>query len=171
MRIPLLTALAAACMALPLHAADPKPEIDRPVGTPQSDGAVHTLRVIPEACARLEGRFTGDAAKPYDFAAVRTSERCQPRARLVDAAKSGASAKAGWILNDVIRVPRVACASQQAVVRVWRKPGTAGKPPALDAQGRARLYLRDADGGTPEVDREAIPAYAAAVAIEGKPCR
>jgi hypothetical protein len=50
-------------------------------------GAAHTLRQIPEACARLEGVFTGDAAEPYRFSAVRTSEQCQPRARFVDYAK------------------------------------------------------------------------------------
>src|SRR3546814_14098461 len=57
-------------------------------------GVVHTLRAIPEACARLQGEFTGDAAQPYRFAAVRTSATCQPRARLVDAAKARPSVQA-----------------------------------------------------------------------------
>ena len=56
----MVAALAAA--ALPASAADPAPEIQRPLGTAQAVGAAHTLRSIPEACARLEGVFTGDAA-------------------------------------------------------------------------------------------------------------
>jgi len=38
---------------------DPKPEIKREASTPQADGKAHTLRTIPEACARIEGLFTG----------------------------------------------------------------------------------------------------------------
>ena len=38
--------------------ADAKPEIARGPVQPQAQGAVHTLRQIPEACARLEGMFT-----------------------------------------------------------------------------------------------------------------
>ena len=72
------------------------------LGAAQAVGAVHTLRQIPEACARLEGTFTGDAAQPYRFAPVRTSEQCQPRARFVDYAKAQPSADKGWKLNDVI---------------------------------------------------------------------
>ncbi|TGV51924.1 hypothetical protein EN803_40315, partial [Mesorhizobium sp. M2D.F.Ca.ET.160.01.1.1] len=98
------------------------PELQRAVGAPQAVGAVHTLRQIAEACARLEGAFTGDAAAPYRFSAVRTSEQCQPRARFVDYIKAQPSADKGWKLNDVIRVPNAACPAQQAVVRVWRLP-------------------------------------------------
>jgi len=74
--------LLVACLAIaaPAWAADPKPEIARPAAAPQAVGAVHTLRQIPEACARLEGAFTGDAAQPYRYAPVRTSPQCQPRA-------------------------------------------------------------------------------------------
>ena len=86
---PILLAGSLAVAAWPLLAAnlatDPAPEIKRDTGAPQAVGAAHTLRTIPEACARLEGRFTGNAGKPYDFAAVRTSDRCAPRAKLVDA--------------------------------------------------------------------------------------
>src|SRR3546814_10812817 len=53
--------------ALPAFAADPVPEITRPAATPQANGVVHTLRQIPEACARLEGAFTGQAVEPYKF--------------------------------------------------------------------------------------------------------
>src|SRR5690606_5770667 len=132
-------------------------------------GVLHTLRTIPEACARLEGRFTGDAGAPYAFAVVRTGERCQARAKLADAAKAKPSAANGWILNDVIRVPAAACAGQQAVVRIWRKPA-ASAAPKMDAQGRARVYLKEgldaADAGT----LGAIPQYAVAMAVEGKRC-
>lgn len=150
-------------------AADTAPEIQRPPAAPQPVGALHTLRTIPEACARLEGRFTGDAGAPYAFAVVRTGERCQARAKLADAAKAKPSAANGWILNDVIRVPAAACAGQQAVVRIWRKP-VASAAPKMDAQGRARVYLKEgldaADAGT----LGAIPQYAVAMAVEGKRC-
>ena len=63
-----------------LAAQDPKPEIARAASTPQANGQAHTLRTIPEACARIEGRFTGQAADPYKFTLARTSANCQPRA-------------------------------------------------------------------------------------------
>jgi hypothetical protein len=86
-------------------------------------GAVHTLRTIPEACARIEGLFTGTAAEPYKFAVVRTSANLPGSvARFVEAAKAKPSEKSGWKFNDLIRVPNAACPSQQAVVRIWRKP-------------------------------------------------
>src|SRR3546814_15431972 len=69
--------------ALPAFAADPVPEITRPAATPQANGVVHTLRQIPEACARLEGAFTGPAVAPYKFAVVRTRPHCQTSARLL----------------------------------------------------------------------------------------
>lgn len=90
-------------------AADPTPELkQRPPGTAQAIGAVHTLRQIPEACARLEGVFTGNAAQPYTLSVVRSSPTCQPRARFVDFAKAAPSVASGWIFNDVIRVPSAA---------------------------------------------------------------
>jgi len=151
-------------------AAEPKPEIQRQPGTPQAVGTVHTLRTIPEACARLEGRFTGNAAAPYKFAAVRTGERCQPRARLVDAEGANASAANGWILNDVIRVPSASCKAQQAVVRVWRKD-VKNVPPKLDAQGRSRIYLKDGLDAARQGDLKPIPTYAAAMSMEGLACK
>ena len=151
-------------------ADESKPEIQRQPGAPQAIGAVHTLRTIPEACARLEGQFTGDAATPYKFAAVRTSERCQPRARLVDAGDAHASAANGWILNDVIRVPSAACKAQQAVVRVWRKD-IKNTPPKLDTQGRSRIYLKDGLDAARQGDLKPVPVYAAAMALEGLACK
>ena len=93
LRLHMLSAvlLAASLSTVAAVAAEPSPEIRRAPARPQAVGVVHTLRTIPEACARLEGRFGGDAATPYTFAAVRSSERCQPRARLVDALKAKAS--------------------------------------------------------------------------------
>jgi hypothetical protein len=152
------------------HAADPAPEIKRAVATPQAAGVVHTLRTIPEACARLEGQFTGNAATPYTFAAVRTSERCGARAKLVDAATAKASVANGWVLNDVIRVPDAACASRQAVVRVWRKDIKA-TPPKLDAQGRSRIYLKDSMDAARAGDLKPIPVFAAAMTVEGLACK
>lgn len=164
----LFAALLAA--SIPAIASEPAPEIQRKPGAPQAVGAVHTLRVIPEACARLEGQFTGDAKMPYRFAAVRTSERCQARARLVDAAGAKASAANGWVLNDVIRVPSASCKAQQAVVRVWRKD-VKNTPPKLDAQGRSRIYLKDGLDAARAGDIKPVPVYAAAMAVEGIACK
>ncbi|MEF9977433.1 MAG: hypothetical protein RR969_12710 [Thermomonas sp.] len=152
------------------HAADPAPEIRRAVAKPQATGVVHTLRTIPEACARLEGQFTGIAATPYKFAAVRTSERCGARAKLVDAANAKASVAGGWVLNDLIRVPDAACPSRQAVVRVWRKDIKA-VPPKLDAQGRSRIYLKDSMDAARAGDLKPIPVFAAAMTVEGLACK
>lgn len=150
-------------------AADPVPELQRPAGTPQAVGAAHTLRQIPEACARLEGMFTGDAAQPYKFAAVRSSPTCQPRARLVDFDQARPSEAGGWKLNDVIRVPSAACPSQQAVVRVWRRP--VDRKPQLDGQGQSRIYLEDAKKQAAAGQIAQIPMFAAQMKVEGKACR
>jgi hypothetical protein len=158
-----------AAAALPALAADPTPEIARGSVTPQAVNAVHTLRQIPEACARLEGMFTGDAAQPYKFSAVRTSPKCQARARFVDAAKVKPSEADGWKFNDLIRVPNAACLTQLAVVRVWRHPADVA-PPELDAQGRARIYLKDSVDQAKAKKLPAVPMYAASMAIEGMPC-
>ncbi len=162
------------CVALMVaataNAADPKPEVQRQAAPPQADGVAHTLRTIPEACARLEGRFTGDKPKPYAFAAVPTSSRCQPRARLVDALSAKASVANGWILNDMIRVISTSCPSQQAVVRVWRQARTAA-PPKLDAQGRSRIYLKEGLQAARQGQLAAIPVYAAAMNLEGLACK
>lgn len=151
-------------------AADPKPEIQRQPAAPQAVGATHSLRTIPEACVRLEGRFTGQKAKPYAFAAVPTSTRCQPRARMVDAAGAKASVANGWLLNDVIRVPSATCPSQQAVVRIWRQASKV-TPPKLDAQGRSRIYLKDGLEAAREGQLAAVPVFAAAMTVEGLACK
>ncbi|MDQ3287710.1 MAG: hypothetical protein M3Q42_05495 [Pseudomonadota bacterium] len=167
MRIALLM-LAAASM--PALAADPKPEITREEVTAQAAGVPHTVRTIPEACARLEGMFTGDAAQPYKFAAVRTSPKCQPRARFVDAIKAEPSEQSGWKLNDLIRVPNAACPEQLAEIRVWRKPVDVA-PPELDAQGRSRIYLAEArEKSAAAAQPPAITLYAAEMLLEGASC-
>lgn len=158
-----------AAFALPGLASEPTPEIKRPVGTPQAVGVVHTLRQIPEACARIEGQFTGQATDPYKFAVVRSSANCQARARFVDAAKAKPSEKGGWKFNDLVRVPSAACPSQLAVVRIWRKPAE-GAPPELDAQGRSRIYLKESVDAAKKGDLAAVPMYAAAMSLEGKAC-
>ena len=155
-----------AVTSLPAFAVEP--EIQRPDATPQPVGARHTLRTIPEACARIEGMFTGRAGDPYDYNGVRTSARGQPRARLVDAAEVQPDAGSGWVLNDRIRVPSAACPAQQAVVEIWRKPVASARP-TLDAQGAARIYLQDAQqAGTGQIGP--IPLFAAAISVEGQPC-
>ncbi len=145
------------------------PELQRPAGAAQAVGTAHTLRQIPEACARLEGVFTGDAAQPYRFAVVRTSEQCQPRARFVDYAKAQPSTAKGWKLNEVIRVPSAACPAQQAVVRVWRMP--VEQKPELDGQGQSRIYLEEAKKQAAAGKIAQVPMFAAQMAVEGKACR
>jgi len=164
-----MLALLLATTALPVLAGDPTPEITRGVVTPQAVNALHTLRQIPEACARLEGMFTGDGAQPYKFSAVRTSPKCQARARFVDAAKVKPSEADGWKFNDLIRVPNAGCLTQLAVVRVWRHPADV-TPPELDAQGRARIYLQDSVEKAKAKKLPPVPMYAASVAVEGMPC-
>ena len=169
MRSIALTAALAVTVVLSAHAADPTPEIKRDAAKPQALNAPHTLRQIPEACARLEGMFTGDAAQPYKFAVVRTSPNCQPRARFVDAAKARPSEAAGWKFNDRISVPNAACATQQAVVRVWRRPANA-TPPKLDGQGRSRIYLEESRKQAAADKLAAVTTYAASMKVEGVPC-
>ena len=169
MRLTMLLPLMLSTAAMPVLAADPKPEIDRPESTPQAVGAAHTLRSIPEACARIEGVFTGNAADPYKFAVVRTSPNCQPRARFVDSAKASPSVATGWVFNDLIRVPSADCPSRWAVVKVWRRPA-ADATPKLDAQGSARIYLGDARQAAEGDKLAAIPMFAASMAVEGESC-
>jgi hypothetical protein len=145
------------------------PEIVRPTGAPQAVGAVHTLRGIPEACTRLEGQFTGDAAKPYALTAVQTSPNCQPRSRFVDADQAKPDASSGWIFNDLIRVPSVSCPEQQAVVRVWRHPANA-MPPALDQQGKSRIYLSEGVAKAKAHALPPVPLYSATLSVEGHAC-
>ncbi len=166
MRLSLLM-LAVLAPALPAFAAE-APELQRAVGAPQAVGAVHTLRQIPEACARLEGAFTGQAAEPYRFSAVRTSEQCQPRARFVDYSKAQPSADKGWKLNAVIRVPNAACPAQQAVVRVWRLP--VNNAQALDGQGQSRIYLEEAKKQAAAGKIPQVTMFAAQLQMEGKAC-
>ncbi|WP_313318109.1 hypothetical protein [Stenotrophomonas sp.] len=155
---------------LPLcAAAAPKAEIERPAPAAQATGSVHTVRQIPEACTRIEGRFTGTAAQPYDMQLVRTNPQCQPRAVFLDASKVTPSEAAGWKLNEVVRIPSASCSSQQAVVEVWRKP--AGQQVALDGQGQNRVYLEDAKAQAAAGRLAALPAYSAKVALQGTACQ
>jgi hypothetical protein len=160
--------VAVACAAVPAMAAQPRPEIERPAVTPQAVGVPHTLRQIPEACARIEGVFTGQAAEPYRFAVVRTSANCQPRARFVDAAKARPSEAGGWVFNDLLRVPSAACPGQQAVVRVWRKP--VEQADTRDGQGQSRVYLEESRQAAAAGRLAAVPMFAAEMGVEGEAC-
>ena len=167
MRLAFVLLAFAASQAL---AADPKPEISRDAIKPQAVGAAHTLRTIPEACARIEGVFTGQAAEPYKFAVVRTSPNCQPRARFVDATKAKPSEQAGWKFTDLIRVANASCGTQLAVVRVWRKPASVA-PPKLDGQGQSRIYLDESRKLAEANKLAAVPMFAAEMSVEGLPCK
>jgi hypothetical protein len=160
--------MAVAAVALPLQAQTPKPERERPLGTPQALGVVHTVRNIPEACTRLEGVFTGDAAQPYRMQALQTAPGCQSRARYLDAAQAKPSQAAGWILNDVVRVPDAGCPSRQAVVQVWRKP--VDQPVELDAQGRVRIYLQDAQRQAAAEKMRPLPQFSAVLEMPAGRC-
>jgi hypothetical protein len=164
-----ITSGLALCMALGMSAHAAEPEIKRDIGTAQGDDVVHTLRQIPEACTRLEGRFTGDAANPYAMELVRTSPQCQPRAIFMDYTKAQPSEAKGWKLNDIIRTPSASCPQQRSVIHVWRKP--AGQAVKLDGQGKNRIYLDDAKKQAAEGKLAALPAYAAVMEVEGKACR
>ena len=169
MRVAAATLVVLALAAPAVHAAGAEPEVRRDAAPPQAVGKPHSLRTIPEACATLVGVFTGKADAPYALDARRTSPGCQPRARLVDAQKAGASAEAGWILNDRIRVPSAACPGREVVVEVWRRPGEAGVPDR-DGQGQARIYLREGLALARAGALAALPAYAVSMQLQGKPC-
>lgn len=152
-----------------VFAADPVPEVQRAAYPPKAKGEVHTIRIIPEACAYLHGVFTGEKAVPYRYGAKRTSPRCQPRAQMVDPAKAAPSIASGWILNDIVRIPSAACSTQTAVIRVWRKPAD-NAPPPPDAQGRSRIYLGDSKERAAQGKLAPIAKFAAVLAIEGAGC-
>jgi len=118
---------------------------------------------------RFEGVYTGDAAQPYKFSAVRSSPTCQPRAKLVEFDQAKPSEATGWKFNDVIRVPSAACPSQQAVVRVWRKPVVTKAD--LDGQGQSRIYLEEAKKQAAAGAIAQVPQFAAQMTLEGKACR
>lgn len=168
--ITLLFLLAAVPAMTATSATTAKPEIDRGPGAAQAAGVVHTLRTIPEACARLEGVFTGDPSEPYRFAPVLSRPGCQPRARFVDAAKANPSTTQGWLLNERLQVPSAECPTEFALIEVWGRPGSATAP-ALDAQGRARIYLDDekqkASANRPVVS----PMFAATMKVQGRACK
>ena len=85
MRSSIATVLAFAALSATsgvLHAAE-TPEIRREAGKPQAVGVRHTLRTIPEACARIEGVFTGKPDSPYLSEVVNTNPVCHPRVRLL----------------------------------------------------------------------------------------
>ncbi len=155
--------------ALSAQAADPQPEIRREPFPPQAMGQTHTIRIIPETCAYLHGSFVADAAVPYRYGAKRTGSRCQPRARLVDPTKVTPSVADGWILNDLIRIPSAPCPTQQAVIRVWRKPASNASLP-LDGQGKPRIYLEEAKRQAAAGEIAPLPQYAAVLTMEGRSC-
>lgn len=158
-----------ACAPLAALAADPMPELQRQPGAAQAVGVVHTIRQIPEACVRFEGVYTGEAAQPYKFSAVRSSPTCQPRAKLVEFDQAKPSEATGWKFNDVIRVPSAACPSQQAVVRVWRKP--VATKADLDGQGQSRIYLEEAKKQAAAGAIAQVPQFTAQMKVEGAACR
>ncbi len=160
--------LALAVPSAHVLAASAKPEIERAAAAAQADGALHTVRQIPEACTRIEGSFTGNPASPYDMKLVRTNPQCQPRAVFLDAGKVTPSEAAGWKLNEVVRIPSARCSSREAVIQIWRKP--MGQAVTLDGQGQNRVYLEDARARAAAGKLAALPAFSAKLAVVGKAC-
>lgn len=151
-------------------AAAPQPEIQRPAAVAaQAVGMAHTVRGIPEACARIEGRFNGQADAPYDMRLVRSDAQCRPRATLLDFAEAAPDEAKGWKLNDRIRIPAAECPGQQAVVEVWRRP--VEQPLERDGQGQVRVYLNDMRQQAEAGRLAELPAYAVQLRMEGKACR
>lgn len=155
--------VAVAAVAAPLQAQAPQRER---TGTPQATGALHTVRTIPEACTRLEGMYTGDPAQPYRLQPVDTAPGCRQRARYVDPAQARPDAGAGWVLDDLVRVPDAACPQRQALVRVWRKP--VDQTLELDGQGRVRIYLQDAQKQAAAGQMRELPEYSAQLELAGR---
>ena len=148
----------AALLAVSLQAAAAPSQPVTLTGAPQADGAVHTLRQIPEACVRIEGRYTGQEGRPYALAVVPLGGTCQPRARFAgERPATELAAEAGWQATQRIAVPSAACPERIMTLTVWQREG-AGLPPA-DGQGQTRVYLKDAARqATASQDRR--PAYA-----------
>lgn len=166
----LLFAAIALCVSASGTAAEPVPEITRTKPfDPQARGVVHALRVIPEACVRLQGRFDADGAASYSVQPARSAPTCQPRARFVDATRLVPSQQGGWVLNDRIRIASAECPTQTATIAIWRKP-TGIRPLALDAQGRARIYLDEARQQEADDALAKLALYAAQVDVQGSAC-
>ncbi|MBO9717993.1 MAG: hypothetical protein J7507_14630 [Pseudoxanthomonas sp.] len=159
--------VAALAVASPLRAQAVKAEHVQ-AGAPQAVGAVHTVRTIPEACTRLEGVFTGEAAQAYRMQPVRTAPNCQPRARYVDPAQARPSQQDGWILSTETLIPQAGCPARQALVKVWRKP--VAQDLARDGQGQVRIYLQDAQKQAAAGQMRALPEYSAVLDVTGGRC-
>lgn len=169
MRLRFLSGMGLSVLPLLALATAPVPELQRPVGTAQAIGAVHTLRQIPEACVRMEGLYTGQTAQPYRFSLLRSSPTCQPRARYVEFSAAHPSEASGWKLNEIIRVPSAACPTQQVVVSVWRRPLQVQA--TLDGQGQSRIYLNDAKQQATAGKIAPVPLYTAQMVLEGQGCK
>lgn len=151
-------------------AAPVRPQIERVPLPAQAAGVPHTLRVIPEACVRLQGRFPADPAQPYVLEIVPKAP-CRPRTRFVPAGQlaDAPSAATGWILNDELRIPNAACSDQQAVVQVWRRQVDPTSVP-LDAQGRLRLNMAAGQPATTMTGARAgaVSLFTAVLAGDGR---
>lgn len=134
------------------------PEITRGPARPQAVGVPHTLRNVPEACVRLEGLFRAAPAAPYAVS-LHANPGCTPRARFDANVGMAAPGGEGWILNDVLRVPRADRPECVASVSLWRHPGALA-PIEQDGQRRVRMYL-DEDR-KPAGDR---PRFAASLEV------
>ena len=157
--------VAVAAVAAPLR-AQPAGPVKEQVGAPQAVGAAHTVRIIPEACTRLEGVFTGDAAAPYRLQSVQTSPACRPRGRYVHPAQARPSCAGRWGTSTVTRIPQARCPARQVVVRVWHKP--VAQELARDGQGKVRIYLQDAQKQAASGQLRELPEYSAQLEVSGR---
>jgi len=132
--------LLAAVPAVRAADQEPAPEISRAAASPQANGQAHTLRTIPEACLRLQGEFTGDPAAPLPLPAG-AHQRRLPGPGAGGRRAQGRRARRRLDPQRRIRVP----APRAPASRPWSRlaPGREAKAPALDAQGKSRIYLEE----------------------------
>ena len=148
-------------LALPAQAGVAPVEV---TGSAQAVGQAHTLRQIPEACVRLEGRFSGQPDKPYLLDVVPISPTCQPRARFEGALAD--PAPAGWRLAQRIRLPSTECPQQVAVFELWQRDGAS--PQARDGQGQVRVYLEHSQQQARAGQLSRLPGYATRLQVHGR---
>ena len=141
-----MAAVAMLGMALgqPLCAQSAEPLRTRPIGSAQADGQLHTLRTIPEACVRLQGQFGGPDG--YALAAVPSAPGCQPRAQFRGVDSIDPDPAAGWLLDEIVRVPSARCPQQMLRLELWTLPVAPVQAPR-DGQGQVRIYLEQAQQG------------------------
>ena len=165
---PCLTLLMISTLLMaPALAAPPDTGRQRPPSRPQADGVWHTLRQIPEACARLQGRFTGQPELPYQLQAVAGSTHCRRRAVLLPLQQGAVDPGPSWVLDERIVVPSAACPGLAVELTLWRSNPVATSRPR-DAQGRERIYLQQVREQSASPRLAGLPQWRAHWQLQGR---